>query len=340
MADSNVPSGRNAAPTMRDVALKAGVSVKTVSRVVNGGHHVSSEKQRAVERAIAQLRFHRNDFARGLRSGGTNSVGLLIEDVADPFYSTMTRAIEDVVLGEGRLLLTASSEENVDRARRLIQLFSERRLEGLIITPPNNVDAERLRAEIGGETAVVFVDRPVPGVEADTVLADNVGGAILGIEHLLAQGHRRIAFFGDQDTIFTASERLLGYRRALSNHDIAFDPDLVFMQAPGGAVDHLEAIEEVLSRATAVFAANNRWSLQLLRHSTRARDEIAFVGFDDFEYADLLRPGITVVAQSPGDMGREAARLLFSRLQRKDDLAFQTVTLGTRLIERGSGERG
>jgi LacI family transcriptional regulator len=332
-------------PKMSDVAAEAGVSLKTVSRVVNGVGYVSEETLASVQSAIEQLGFRRNDLARQLRQGTTATIGLVLEDVADPFYSVLTRAVEDVALTAGYLLLSASSAEDADRSRRNVESFSSRGAEGIILAPARGTDPAFLRAEIAAGCSMVFVDRPVPGISADTVLADNHGGAAEGTAHLIAHGHRRIAFFGDAETVYTATERLEGYRSALRAADIEPDEALVVMSMPGGEPkvdDTLSAsIDRVLTLddpPTAIFAGNNRWSIRLLRHlRALALPLPAFVGFDDFELADVLDPGITVVAQDPATMGQLAAELLLRRVA-GDERPQQHVRLQTRLIPRGSGE--
>src|SRR5690606_10419699 len=187
-----VPGGSRA--TMRDVARRAGVGLSTASRVVNGEPGGSTKRTEAVEAAILELGFRRNDFARHLRMGAAASIGLLIESVADPFFSLLTQAVEEVALGRDSLLLSASSHQDAERAKKLVLAFSSRRVDGLIITPSEPQDVSYLRTELAAGVKMVFVDRPVHGIDADTVLTDNLGGARTGVEHLIAHGHRRIAF--------------------------------------------------------------------------------------------------------------------------------------------------
>lgn len=326
---------------MSDVAAVAGVSPKTVSRVVNGVGYVSDETVEAVRAAIDRLGFRRNEFARQLRQGTTATIGLVLEDVADPFYSVLTRAVEDVALAHDYLLLSASSAEDPARSRRIVESFSSRGAVGLVIAPARGTDAAFLQAELDAGCAMVFVDRPVPGIRADTVLADNRGGAAIGTEHLISRGHRRIAFFGDAASVYTATERVAGYRDALAAAGIDDAEELVVMAPPHAesAAERIEAVRSLEQPPTAILAGNNRWSVMLLRHLKEhgAHPFPAFVGFDDFELGDVLDPGITVIAQDPAAMGQLAAELLLRRVA-GDDRPTQHVQLETRLIERGSGE--
>ena len=336
------PAQQRLRPTMNDVALAAGVSLKTVSRVVNGVDYVSADKLDRVTAAIESLGFRRNEFARQLRQGTTATIGLVLEDVADPFSSTLTRAVEEVAMGHNHMLLASSSSEDAARARSLIESLDSRGVGGLIVTPAEGMDAAFLRAQMASGCSLVLVDRPVGGVDADTVLVDNRGGARAGTEHLLRHDHRRIAFLGDDERVYTAAERLAGYRAALDGAGIDYDDALVLMANPAG--DSIgAAIDRVLGLAeppTAILSGNNRWSVRLLRHlRDRPRaSALALVGFDDFELSDVLSPGITVVAQDPAAMGTLAAELLFRRMA-GDASPAQRVQLDTTLIQRGSGER-
>jgi LacI family transcriptional regulator len=334
----NRGSGNHGRPTMKDVAQTAGVGLKTVSRVVNGEPGVNSATADRVRDAITKLGFRRNDSARILRRGNTASIGLVLEDVGDPFYSGLTRAVEEVARRHDSLVFTGSSDEDPDRERELTLAFCARRVEGLIVVPAGD-DHEYLVPELAAGIAAVFVDRPAGNIKADAVLADNAGGTREGVEHLLGQGHRRIAFLGDSPQIFTAKERLRGYREAVTAAGHEVDEELVAMFPP-----RAETIRRTLDRllsgdrpATALFTGNSRVTVAVLRELARRPERPALVGFDDFELADLLTPGVTVVAQDPTGLGRTAAELLFQRLE-GDKGPARRVELSTRLVPRGSGE--
>ncbi|GAA3107649.1 MULTISPECIES: LacI family DNA-binding transcriptional regulator [Nonomuraea] len=319
---------------MKDVASAAGVALKTVSRVVNGEPGVHPATAERVRAAIERLGYSRNESARVLRRGRTATIGLVIEDVADPFYSGLSRAVEDVVIEHGCLLLSGSSGEEPGRERELVETFCARRVDGLIVVPAGD-DHTYLRPELEAGTPVVFADRPPgAGLDVDTVLADNAGGARQAVRHLMAHGHRRIAFLGDDPAIFTAAERLRGYRDELGE---LYDERLVAMRAPSAEAVHadLERMFALDEPPTALFTGNGRYTVTTLRALERRR--VALVGFDDFELADLLDPGVTVVAQEPAWMGRVAAELLFRRLG-GDTGHSEHVELPVRLIVRGSGE--
>lgn len=336
--EPRTPRRGAARPTMRDVAARAGVGIKSVSRVVNG-EYVRPETERVIVAAIAELGFSRNDSAAMLRQGLSASVGLVLEDIAEPFQSTLTRAVEAVTLANGSILMTASSGEDPARELQVVRAFCARRVDGVIIVPAAH-SHKYLLPDIQAGVATVFVDRPARGIDADTILADNVEGARQGVAHLIAAGHRRIGVIADTAEIFTATERLRGYKDALANGGLVFDPSLVEMAAPTehSVTAALERMLKLHSPATAFFTGNSRITMMFMRAIRACGHAMpALVAFDDFELADMVTPAITVVSQDAASMGRTAAELLFRRI-RGDDGPTQRIYLRTRFIPRGSGE--
>jgi LacI family transcriptional regulator len=328
-------------PTMRDVAAHAGVSLKTVSRVINAEAGVSAATAARVTEAIEALGFRRNDLARSLRQGRTSStLGLVIEDAANPFYSAIAQAVERAAWDRGYLLITASCEEDPARERELVQTLLRRRVDALLLVPASS-DHAYLARETADGTPVVFLDRPPIGIHADQVLLDNVGGARAAVEHLIAHGHVRIAFIGDYEQLHTTGERLAGYRQAVGAAGIAVDDELV--RTGSHDADHAEeVVAELLvlppdRRPTALFAANNRNTVGALRALRGTTRPLALVGFDDFELADLLAMPVTVVRHDSYRMGAHAAELAFERLAGPEP-APQRIVVPTELIVRGSGE--
>jgi LacI family transcriptional regulator len=323
---------------MEDVAAYAGVALKTVSRVVNDEPGVTPSTAERVRAAIEQLGFRRNDSARVLRMGQTASIGLVLEDIGDPFYSALSRAVEDVARAHGHVLFTGSSDEDPVREREIALAFCARRVDGLIVIPASD-DHTYLLPEIAAGIATVFVDRPARRIEADTVLTDNVGGARGGVAHLISGGHHRIGFIGDSPRIYTSMLRYRGYRDAMAVAGLRVDDAWVSLTTPtpSNIETGLRRMLDGPAPITAVFCGNNRISVATLRALSRLPQHLAVVGFDDFELADLLTPGITVVAQDVTTLGRLAAELLFRRLKGDRGPAERTE-VPTRLITRGSGE--
>ncbi len=325
-------------PTMKDVALSAGVSLKTVSRVINDESGVAAPTAARVIEAIARLGFERNDLARSLRPGQSSAtLGLVIEDVANPFYSVIAQAVETAARARGLLLITGSAREDPDRERELVTALLRRRVDALLVVPAGS--DHRYVSGGGGHVRAVFLDRPPGRIEADTVLIDNAGGARRGVEHLLAQGHTRIACVTDDAELYTARERLAGYRAALTAAGLSEDRSLV-RTGNRDEADAQAAVQELLAlpedrRPTAILAGNNRTTGGVLRAVAGHHRRLAVLGFDDFEYADLL--GVTVVRSDPAQMGEQGAALAFARLD-GDERPPQTVTIPTELVVRGSGE--
>ncbi len=340
-APSPSPAGKRR-PTLRDVAARAEVSFKTVSRVVNDEPGVSPELAGRVRQAIEELEFRPNAGASSLRrSGGrTSSIGLLLEDVANPYSAVIQRAVEDEATRRGVLVFSGSVDEDPARERELVRAFAARRVDGLLLVPAG-ADQSYLEREVRAGTAIVCVDREARGLPVDSVVTTNATGAAEGVRHLAAAGHRRIAYLGDLVGIQTARQRHQGYRDALGQlglpvpewlvvHDLR-DPLLA-----DGAVTGLLARPDP---PTALFTAQNLVTIGAVRALRRLGLErtVAVVGFDDFPTADLLEPGVTVVAQDPAAMGRLAAGLLFRRIA-GDAAPPAAHVVPTRLIRRGSGE--
>lgn len=327
---------------MREVAALARVSIKTVSRVVNGESGVSPRLARRVMAASERLDYRHNMPASSLRrsDGRSATIGVVLEDVANPFSSALHRSIEDVAVKRGVLVLAGSSDEDEERERKLVSAFASRRVDGLIIQPASH-DHSYLLAERKAGTAIVFVDRPPAFLDADTVLTDNAAGVRRGVRHLVANGHRRIGYLGDLHTIDTAAERHDGYRAELAEQKIEVDERLVRLDLRGIEKADAAATQMVTGPQppTALFTGQNLVTIGAFRALRRLglHKKVALIGFDDILLADLLEPGITVIAQDPAAIGRAAAEILFRRLDGDRSPSQHRIVL-TRMITRGSGE--
>jgi LacI family transcriptional regulator len=325
---------------MRDVAGLADVSLSTVSRVVRG-QQVAPELAERVSRAVAMLGYRHNVVAGNLRRASrlSASIGVIFEDMSNPFFSAIYRGAEDVARERLVFVLGGSSDKNPDQERQLADAFLARQVDGLIIVPAF-ADHNYLAAEARAGVPLVFVDRPPRFLDADTVLSDNVGGARTAVSYLLDAGHRRVAFIGDSPEIFTSAERLTGYRLALADHGIKTDPALIRHVGFRAAVAETatEALLADPEPPTALFTAQNLITVAALRWLHRAGLErsVALAAFDDVPLADVVKPSVTVVAQDPYEMGRRAAELLFSRLDGHQGPSRRLV-LPTTLVERESG---
>jgi len=327
---------------MLDVAALAGVGLKTVSRVVNDEPGVSPALAEKVRRAITQLNYRRDANASMLRrlGGKTQTIGLVLEDVANPFSSALHRAIEDTARARNVLVFAGSCDEDPQRERELIGSFRDRRVDGIIVVPASH-DHTYLYEEQRAGTALVFVDRPAGHLDADSVASNNAGGAVQAVEHLIANGHRRIAFLGDLPSISTAAARLQGYARTLDQAGIAHDPTLIRsgLRSAEAATAAAEEILALPEPPTAFFTAQNLLTIGGVRalRTARLEREVALIGFDDVALADVVEPGISVVAQDPQAIGRAAADLLFRRLDGDTSPSVHHI-VPVELIARGSGE--
>jgi LacI family transcriptional regulator len=327
---------------MKDVASLAGVSLATVSRVMNGRDDVRADLAARVHDAVGVLGYRRDLTASNLRrtDRASATLGLIIEDVANPFFSSLHRGLEDVARTQGMLTFAGSSDEDPDRERELAEAFSARGVDGLVIVPCSS-DQGYLARDRDAGTALVFVDRPPRFIDADAVVTDNAGGARAAVAHLIAAGHSRIAFLGDRPSVFTAAERRRGYRDALAAAGIPTAPALERVGLVDSAAAERAARELLLAPEppSAIFAGQNLitiGTMRALRQLGLQRD-VALIGFDDVTLADMVEPGITVVLQDPYELGRQAAELLFSRLGGFTGES-RLIVVPTQLVPRGSGE--
>lgn len=327
---------------MREVAARAGVSLKTVSRVVNREAGVSEELAARVDRAATELDYRPNLTASNLRRADqrTGTIGLLVEDVANEFFAAIHRGVEDVAREHGAAVVAASLDRNPERERDLVGALADRRVDGLILAP-TSPDQGYLATELRSGWPMVVVDRQAHGVELDTVLTDNRSASDKATAHLVSHGHRSIAFIGGLEHLSTARMRFAGFADAMLTAGLAVDPDLVIHGVADAdqAVRVLDGLLDLPRPPTAIFSGQNLITMGCVR-ALRARNRqhaIALVGFDDFAMADLLEPAITVVSQDARAMGRVAAELLFERILAADS-PVNTYVVPAQLIARGSGE--
>lgn len=315
---------------MKDVAGVAGVSLATVSRVMSGSAEVAPELADRVHSAVGLLGYRRSVMASSLRRADrlSSSLGVVFEDVGNPFFSSVHRGIEEIARERQVLVLAGSSDDDPIRERELADAFAARAVDGLIVVPSAGDQAYLSREREAG-VALVFVDRPPRLVEGDTVLSDNAGGVRTGVAHLVEGGHRRIGFLGDRQRIFTASERLRGFRDALREHGLVADPGLVRTElaSPEAVEAAARSLLDAPDPPGAILTAQNLVTVGTVRvlREYGLQHDIALVGFDDLALGDLLYPSVSVVAQDPTEIGRTAARLLFERIDGYDGPARRIV---------------
>lgn len=329
-----------AAVTLKEVAKLAGVSSKTASRVINADPAVTEKTAARVRKAVEVLNYTPNPHARSLRTGRDQAIALVVDSISDPFFAALAEGAEQVAQQASFFLIVAHAGDSPAREREVIDNLLHRSISGLILVPSLLNFGSGNRPLGPGGVPVVAVDRPMADLDVDTVLVDNAEASHQAVAHLIAHGHRRIGFLGNTVARFTVRERLLGYRRALEEADLAFDESLVAISSYKGRTDKSLFVSTVNSPdpVTAIFSSDALTTLDIVRllHG-EGRTDIAFIGFDDFVTADSLDPPVSVVRQDPLAMGRTAAELLLRRIH-GDDSPPQRIVLGTTIVERGSGE--
>jgi LacI family transcriptional regulator len=327
---------------MNDVAQRAGVSLKAVSRVVNEESGASQQTRNRVRAAIRDLGYQRNDTAHTLRRRDGRSVclGVVLDDVSNSFAATVNRGVEEVAHAQGSLVLAASTNGDPRSERQLVHRLLARAVDGLVIMSARS-DHTYLRPELERGMPIVFVDRPARGIKASSVVAANRSGAREAVEQLIAHGHHRIAFLSDWPALYTTAERRQGYLDAHHARGLTIRNDLI----RSGLVDDAAARDDVTTLMssnrppTAVFAANNLTCVRVLRalHRRGLMGKLAVIGFDDIELADALHPPLTVVRQDPATIGRVAAEIIFTQLAGLQS-APQERQIPVVVVARGSGE--
>jgi LacI family transcriptional regulator len=327
---------------MREVAALSGTSLKTVSRVFNSVPTVDPILRDQVLKAAKKLNYIPNMTAGSLRrtNGKTNTIGILLEDIANPFSSALYRIYEDFAAENGYILLAGSLDENPERELDLVNLFISRRVDGILIAPSGS-DHAYLKREARNGVHFGFVDRPPVNFEADTVLSVNNEGAFEAVQHLISFGHQKIAFLGDDPNIYTARERYEGYAKALKAAKIPLNKRYIFrgFESESEAISEIRSLLQSPDAPTAFFTSQNLLTMVVLKalRSEGLEHQIALVGFDDLPAAELLNPGVTLVKQDIAEIGLRSIQMLFDRINGSTS-KYSTVSVPTTLVPMGSGE--
>jgi LacI family transcriptional regulator len=322
---------------LKDVAELADTSVKTASRVINGDPRVAEETRLRIEAAVRELGYRPDPTARSLRKGTDDTLGIVVDSIADPFFASMTGAIERLAIARGLRVMIASTGRDARIEATVIDDLLARRVAGLIVAPTGTNHSYLA----GAACPVLFVDRRPEGSDVETVLVDDNGGARQAVSHLAAQGHRRVAYVGGKMDVATTRNRLQGYRDQVTASGLDAAEELV-RTGRNTAEEGRAATVELLALAdppTAIFSSNTRCSLGVVAalHACN-RTDVALVCFGDFALADVLQPGVTVIDHDPQAIGQLAAETMFKRMAGKDAEEGNLV-LPLRLIMRGSGEQ-
>jgi LacI family transcriptional regulator len=324
---------------MSDVARLAGVGVMTVSRVLSGAVRVSPESTQRVQSAVEQLQYRPNVLARAFREQRSHSIGLILPYLYDPFFSTCAHAVTSLARKNGYSVIISTSDEDPQTELAETEQMLQRHVDGVLVIP-SRCEESRLTRALFGKTPVVAFDRPVPDPSIDSVLVQNSIGTRRMVQHLIEHGHKRIAYIGLSQSLFTINKRFLGYRRAM--HDAGFQADPVFdCTSEEIALEILKAKLGGNDSPTAILTSNTlvtRYVLSAIsRLNLRVPNDLALAGFDDFDLAKFTAPPLTVVRQAAEEMGRVAASLLFNRIARDESpRTGQKIVLPVEIVLRRS----
>ncbi|HXX36572.1 MAG TPA: LacI family DNA-binding transcriptional regulator [bacterium] len=327
--------------TIRDVAAEAGVSVATAARVLGGYGRVSHASRERVMLAAKTLDYTPSSIARSMIKGYTDTVAVIVSDNANPFFAAVVRGIENVVLAHGYSLLFFNADEDPHKEVLHLRTIREKRVDGLVLSPSSG-PTDEFRSLAATGIPIVQVDRKLDGLESDAVLVDNRAGVRAGMEHLLALGHRRIGIITGPRRHYTGRERLEGYREAVRATGLPIEDELIlegdFKQQSGYTL--VREFLELRPRPTGILVANNLMTIGALLRLQEAgiaipRD-MSVIGFDDMDWAPILTPPLTTIAQPAYSLGTAAAQLLIDRLRLRGSSQPQTIVFQPRLVVRAS----
>lgn len=323
--------------TIRDVARLAGVSIATVSRVLNDNPRVKAHLQIRVEKAIRELNYQPSLLAQGMRSQVARVIGLIIPDIEHPYLTSLARIIEDTAHENGYSVLFCNSDQDPTKEKHYANVMLKQRVAGVILVPATGDLCEPLQR---GNIPLVCMLRPLPDCPVDTVMLDNVLGGRLATDHLIALGHRRIALVAGVPEQVVSQERAEGYRKALQDSGIPYDPELVRFggfRERGGYTSALELLDQ---KPTAIYVTSDYLAIGALRavqeRGIQVPEALSVVSISDERSFSLFRPPLTIVLQPARAIGREAANLLFQRIQDDSPRTPVLKRFAPELIVKGS----
>lgn len=329
-------------PTIVEVAKRAGVSIATVSNVIRGTRRVSPQLQERVRAAIRDLDYYPNEIARSLKVKQTRMLGMVLPDITNPFFPEIIRGAEDSAFERGYFLVTANTDEQSGRERRIVSALRSYRVDGILLASAPGKDTSHIRSTMQAGVAIVCLDRSVSGIKMDAVLLDNVRGGRECVRHLIQTGHRRIAIITGSLELQTGRERLRGYQDALREADMQVDPHFVlegdFREASGYRLG-IELLRR-RTRPTAIFVCNGVMTFGVLKAfeelGIRCPQDIALATFDDLAVDRSFHPHLTAVVQPSYEMGARAANILMDRIEGKLIKEPSVVRIAPTLVIRES----
>jgi LacI family transcriptional regulator len=306
--------------TIKDIARRVGVSPSVVSRALNNKYGVKEATRQAIAEAAKEMGYHPNVAARSLVTRRSQTIGVIIPDISEPFYSRVIKGMQYIADEAGYTLLFSNSYESLEQSKVVQKMVDGQRVDGLIIVGSSRAERDYISSLTAKGTPFVVIERHFSDLNMNCIWVDNVVGGYIATKHLIECGHRRIAHITGDLSFEVAADRVKGYRKALDEAGIPYSPKLVL---PGSFVwqDGYAAMKQLLSdtpRCTAVFAGNDSMAYGALQAIAEAGlsvpQDISVVGFDDLEFSSLTNPPLTTVRQPRYEMGRDAMRLLLARM--------------------------
>lgn len=327
--------------TIKEVAERARVSVATVSRVVNNSGYVSADLRERVEEAMYALNYKPSALARSLRRQETHTIGVLVPQLNQPFFSILTFAMEKTLFASDYRTLVCSSEEDALKEAAYIDILLRQRVDGVVLVPTGR-SAENINRLLQARIPVVLIDRDLPGLPINRVLSDNHGGAYAGVKHLIELGHRQIALIGGPPHSQAIQARTEGAAHAFQEAGIEIDPNLVVIDTRYELDIGYRAARRLMQYRqppTAIFALTDVIAVGVLHAAAeldlRLPDDLSVMGFDDIPLASYVIPPLTTVAQPIYEMGQTAVEILMRHL-RDRDAPLETIKLDTQIVMRKS----
>lgn len=328
--------------TLEDVARAANVGAMTVSRVINHHPYVAEETAKRVREAIRRLKYQPNHAARVLNGQLSRSIGLIVPDLADRFFSVVSHAVQETARASGYLVWLAASNDDPSIEAAQVELMTHHPVDGILLVP---VDSRHryLKAAVLGGVPFVTIDRPIEIANTDSVEVENGAGARMAVEHLLSHGCRRILCVAKNSHLRTIMERIAGYEETLRDAGLPYAKTL-HLSKEMEAKTTLASLFRSRHRPDAVFTANNAstiWVIETLREiGVETGREVALVGFDDVDFYTLISPSVTAVSQPAAELGRTSAHLLLQRIKGESlPLCVKTVLPVSLVIRESCGCR-
>ena len=311
--------------TIREIAARAGVSVITVSRALNNHPKVRQETRELVQDIARELNYIPNFNARALAGGSSYTLGAIVPDNANPYFAEMMCGIEEIARSQGYMVILCNTNETQEQERIALKMLKQKRVDGLLLTPNQYTNAH-LGLLISQNIPFVLLNRHIDGFDADCVVNDNQQGAYDATSYLCKLGHHQILHLTGSEQISSVRERLLGYRKALEDNDVPFDPGLVFhtdLKLEGGFKKIKQALGQLSPLPTAIFAYSDLLAFGALKALREANlnipDDISLVGYDDIDYSSFMNPPLTTVSQQAYEIGRQGTEILFEKINKRDE---------------------